>query len=96
MAEWTAIGNGHPPRTSSFEDVAVVARKARITPEVMLGAIRYMSRSIFPDGTTEQERIEEAWPPCVRVLIDAYYDTGAPAPDSLPRSSSFLAQHLRR
>lgn len=75
MVEWTAIGNGHPPRTSSFENIAVVARKARISPEVMLGAMRFISRSIFPHGTSEHDRIEEAWHPSVRVLINAYYDS---------------------
>src|SRR4051812_21609868 len=73
LDEWIAIGNGRPPLHSCFDDVAMAARWAGVTPEVMLVAMRFLARSAFREGTAERERIDHAWQPSVRILINAFY-----------------------
>ena len=82
IEEWTSIGHDTPPRSTCFREVARACRRAAVPPEAMLIGVRFLSRSVFEKGTPESERIESAWHPAVRIMMDAYY-----APETITRAS---------
>lgn len=73
VEEWTAIGHDAPVQSSCFVDLAVACRKADVPPEAMLVAVRVVSRTFFEPMTPEADRIEKAWHPAVRTMMNAYY-----------------------
>ena len=76
--EWLAIGGDAPVQESCFPEVAIVCRKADLPPEAMLVAVRILSRSFFPSGTLESDRVEKAWHRSVQVMMTAYYSEAPP------------------
>lgn len=78
VEELTAIGHAVSIDRACLEEVAQACRRGGMPPEDMLIAVRHVSRSLFARSSAQGMRVEDAWHPAVRRLMNAYYKLDLP------------------